>query len=439
MKKLVVFTLLIALLTTCFATAAFAEDGDQTFLGDSGWIANGDDLTGWSIEGDVITGGCYAVSSITQELITNIDDFKITADFDIEPESSVYFNALGIDLELDARHGDGNQFYVKGLGGGDWMVAEGCAGSVVIERVDGGDIQYTITAAGNDTPVTGTRSIQKQDTFLTVGFYAGNGTISNLTVVCAEGSGGTDTPDTPDEPSDSPFADEGWWTTDIGTEGDFSGWEFVDGKTNCIHGLWMDMSNVSIAKEMLPDPLNFSIQFILRTDWFSSPAITVCGKNLEMDGNHGDGNQVYLKEDTLGIDWFTAQGDKVYVNIVRKDGGDLQITLYGEGNPIPAVLTWEAANDSPNVELLVHRGEAYFDDLTIGSPDAPLLVPENLEDFTVPTESTDPEGTEPEDTGDPGDGQNDDGDNTVVWIVVGVAAAIVVVAVVVVVIKKRKS
>ncbi len=414
----------------------------KTPLEELGWTGESNDWTGWGIEGNVISGGCYALSKISQDLITNIDTFKITADFDLEPESSVFFNALGIDLELDARHGNGNQFFVKGLGGGDWMDAQGCAGSIVIERTEGGDIQYTVYAAGNDTPMTGTRSIQKKSNTLTLGFYAGSGTISNLAVECAEGGDNPDVPGVPVDPTDSPFAADGWWTDDIGEDGNFLGWEFVDGKTNTIHGLWMDMENTMITKEMLPDPLNFSVQFILRTDWFSSPAIVVCGKDLEMDGNHGDGNQVYLKEDTLGIDWFTCQGDVVYVNIVRRDGGDLEITLYGEGNPIPAKLTWKVKNDSPNITLKVHRGEATFENLTIGAPDAPLLMPDlSGVEYPTPTDPTPGTTGAANPTTKPagsGNTQQPSESSPAIWIVVAVVAVLAVAAVVVVVLKKRK-
>jgi hypothetical protein len=380
-------------------------DREKTPLELAGWtnVDEGYDFTGWSIdENGNISGVNGAVYRIQNELITNQNDFTITANYQLEDEASVFFKVISLEFELDARHSSSEQVYVKGIANGDWLDAEGFAGTISITRVDGGEITLTVTGNGNETVLSGTREASKASSYLELGFYAGKGTISDLKVECKEGS--TDPVD-PEEPEESPLAEDGWTVEADGNadlvEGDFSGWEIIDDKLNSIKGKWMDMENIIIAKRLLTDVDNFSLQLILDTDFFSSPCIEILGIRLELDGNHGDGNQVFVKKDSVGAggedSWFACEDDIVYVNLSRKDGGKLQLTLWGEGNPTPIELAWDVAEETDVVKLIVFRGEASFLNISVGDPDKEHIKPDlsNVE----PEEPEDP--IDPEDPKDP--------------------------------------
>ena len=381
------------------------EDPDRpkTPLEVAGWtnVDKGYDFTGWSIdENGNISGTNGAIYRIKKDLITNQNDFTVTANFKMDDESSIFFKVVSVEFELDARHSSSEQVYVKGIPNNDWLDAKGFAGSIKISRTDGGDINFEVTGEGNDKVMSGSRPASKATTAFEFGFYAGKGTLSNLNVVCKDGP--VDPDPTPDTPKDSPLKEDGWTVEAEGdatlVEGDFSGWEIVDGKINSIKGKWMDMENIVLSKKLLTDINNFSLQLVVDTDFFSSPCIQILGVRLELDGNHGDGNQVFVKKDSVGAggedSWFMCKDDIVYVNLSRKNGGKLQIVLWGEGNVNSLELSYDVAEETDIVKLLVFRGEAKFMDITVGSPDKEPIKPDlSGIDNPDPTPTPDPDPT----------------------------------------------
>ena len=381
------------------------EDPDRpkTPLEVAGWtnVDKGYDFTGWSIDDNGnISGTNGAIYRIKKDLITNQNDFTVTANFKMDDESSIFFKVVSAEFELDARHSSSEQVYVKGIPNGDWLDAKGFAGSIKISRTDGGDINFEVTGEGNDKVMSGSRPASKATTAFEFGFYAGKGTLSNLNVVCKDGP--VDPDPTPDVPKDSPLKEDGWSVEAEGdatfVEGDYSGWETVDGKINSIKGKWMDMENIVLSKKLLTDINNFSLQLVVDTDFFSSPCIQILGIRLELDGNHGDGNQVFVKKDSVGAggeeSWFMCKDDIVYVNLSRKDGGKLQIVLWGEGNVNSLELSYDVAEETDIVKLIVFRGEAKFMDITVGDPDKEPIKPDlsGIED-PDPTPTPDPDPT----------------------------------------------
>ena len=382
------------------------EDPDRpkTPLEVAGWtnVDKGYDFTGWSIdENGNISGTNGAIYRIKKDLITNQNDFTVTANFKMDDESSIFFKVVSVEFELDARHSSSEQVYVKGIPNNDWLDAKGFAGSIKISRTDGGDINFEVTGEGNDKVMSGSRPASKATTAFEFGFYAGKGTLSNLNVVCKDGPVVNPDP-TPDTPKDSPLKEDGWNVEAEGeatlVEGDFSGWEIVDGKINSIKGKWMDMENIVLSKKLLTDINNFSLQLVVDTDFFSSPCIQILGVRLELDGNHGDGNQVFVKKDSVGAggedSWFMCKDDIVYVNLSRKNGGKLQIVLWGEGNVNSLELSYDVAEETDIVKLIVFRGEAKFMDITVGSPDKEPIKPDlSGIDNPDPTPTPDPDPT----------------------------------------------
>ena len=414
-------------------------DREKTPLEEAGWANcdKGYDFTGWSIdENGNISGINGAIYRIKKELITNQNDFTITAKYQMDDESSLFFKVISVEFELDARHSSTEQVYVKGIPNGDWLNAQGFAGTITITRVAGGDITFTVTGNGNETILSGSRPASKASTFLELGFYAGKGTISDLVVISEGGTVNPEDPENPVNPEESPLAKDGWSVEAEGdaelVEGDFSGWELIDGKLNSFKGKWMDMENIIISKKLLTDVNNFSLQFILDTDFFSSPCIEILGIRLELDGNHGDGNQVFVKKDTVGAggedSWFYCKDDIIYVNISRTNGGKLQVTLWGEGNVTPLEMAFDVTEETDIVKFIVFRGEASILNLNVGAADKEHIKPDlsGIE----PVDPVDPE--------DPADTEKPESNNLVIIISSIVVAVLAIVFVVFFVIRRKK-
>ena len=140
-----------------------------------GWEIEGNNYTGWLISDD---GNKLEVTSerrnqrIYANLIEEPRSFKITVDIDAEVESAPYIRILEHTVELDSRHGNGNQVYVKGIDNEDWLEATGCKCTVVIERYNSGDINVTVKGSNNAVK-TGTYKSSSKSSYVEYGIYAG--------------------------------------------------------------------------------------------------------------------------------------------------------------------------------------------------------------------------------------------------------------------------
>lgn len=140
------------------------------------------------------------------------------------------------------------------------------------------------------------------------------------------------------------------WRSD---SSDFSGWS-VSGDT--ITGDFNAMVNKRIWLDCLTDMRNFVVEMDISSDNISSPYIQILGVVTELDANHGNGDQVYVKVAGEGRDWMDAKGTETHVRIARSIGGDLQITLSGAGYDNTQTFTAVPVRASTNVEIGMYRG-----------------------------------------------------------------------------------
>lgn len=146
--------------------------------------------------------------------------------------------------------------------------------------------------------------------------------------------------------ADGTPADLGW-----STDGDqFTGWTVSDGVITGDYNagayrIWHGLEDTS----------NFKISLDVTCDNTTSPFIALGGTILELDANSGNGNQVFLKINSVGSDWMDAEGCRVHVEINRVNGGYLTIALTGKGNSDTRILT-AACGDVTTVEIGMYRG-----------------------------------------------------------------------------------
>ena len=143
-------------------------------------------------------------------------------------------------------------------------------------------------------------------------------------------------------------ADLGWSTA----QNNFTGWTVENG---VIRGEYNAVANPRIWRAV-GDLNNFKLSMDITCDNTTSPYIQLCGVIIEMDGNCGNGNQVFLKINGSGSEWFNATGNQVHVEINRYNGGQLHITFTGKDNPTPKVLTAPCGGGNENVEIGMYRG-----------------------------------------------------------------------------------
>lgn len=157
MKKLVSIIFALALvfsLTVAASAASFA---------DAGWISESE-FSGWTMNADgsmtlVYNDGTGANDNRILHSIPDAENFTLTVKVDSETNSRPVIKMLGVMIELNAENGNGNQFFVKNFDGRnwnnfDWLNAQDCVVTVVLSRVDGGNLKVTVTGEGNDTPIT---------------------------------------------------------------------------------------------------------------------------------------------------------------------------------------------------------------------------------------------------------------------------------------------
>ncbi len=252
------------------------------------------------------------------------------------------------------------------------------------------------------------------------------------------------------------------WEADI----DFEGWNYTtEGvftvsyfDTNALNG-----DAAKIHKSLITDKNTFTIEVdVIAGGTYTSPYVKVLGVELELDGNNGDGNQVFLKLDHRMLDWYGCTGNELHVTIWRQDGGDLNFLIEGkDGSPVP--LSYEVLDeDADTIELGLYRGDATFGGVTcengvapdasegpdIGGDDTGDDTGDDLPPIVEPTDppETQPQPTETEPTeskpaptepkADAPTNQPEKESDPTLWIILG-AVAVVAVVVVIVVVKRR--
>lgn len=167
------------------------------------------------------------------------------------------------------------------------------------------------------------------------------------------------------------LSDEGW----IAYQDDYSGWTMEDGK---IIGVYAAAVSSSLSKVCLDDVKNFVLEADITGSSSSSPYIQVLNNVIELNGDGGNGNQVYVKVAGQGKEWLDAEGTRVHVKILRIDGGELQIKLTGQGNDKALLYTAAVRSKDTAVEIGLYRGTVTVENFTVGVPDA-----QDLADFEV--------------------------------------------------------
>lgn len=166
-------------------------------------------------------------------------------------------------------------------------------------------------------------------------------------------------------------ADAGWEAL----EGNYSGWTMENGK---ITGVFNDMAGNWLRKVCLEDVQNFVLEADITGSSSSSPYIKVLNNVIELNGDGGNGNQVYVKVADQGKDWLNAEGTRVHVKILRVDGGDMLVKLTGAGNEKSEIYTAAVRSKDATVEIGLYRGTIAVENFAVGVPDA-----EDLADFEL--------------------------------------------------------
>ncbi len=156
---------------------------------------------------------------------------------------------------------------------------------------------------------------------------------------------------------------------------DFSGWTV---REDSISGAYDEVVSSYLGRDCLTDVKNFVLEADIRGDAQSSPYLQVLNNVIELGGNGGNGNQIYVKvaDDSKG--WMNAEGTKVHVKLMRLDGGELLIRLVGAGSDTPAIYSAAVRSKDNTVKFGVYRGRITVENLTVRAPEAG-----DAEDFVV--------------------------------------------------------
>lgn len=206
MKRLLCVILCLCL-AAGFTLPVYASDSP----GNLGWFTDdlgGQNFSGWAAESASDITGTYNETAgyhrIWKPYLANQATFTAELTIRGANDASGYVRMLGVTLELDGRHGTGQQVFVKLNGTAlDWMPAEDCSVNVKVVRESGGDLQYTLTGKGSDAPVTLTAASPEGNENLEIGLYAGTVSFTGIHIVCGEGT--ATAPVFPVSPSDGPF------------------------------------------------------------------------------------------------------------------------------------------------------------------------------------------------------------------------------------------
>ncbi|MBQ8587175.1 MAG: hypothetical protein IJ453_03720 [Oscillospiraceae bacterium] len=154
--------------------------------GDFGWHSDSEDFSGWKALDEANFSAAYAEVQnhrVWKELISDPENFSVDLDVANDNTSSTYIKVQGISLELDSNNGSGNQTFMK-VGGVnyDWLSGNGCKFHVTIARSNGGDLNVTVTGAGNETPFTATASPTENNENVELGLYRGVASFREISV-----------------------------------------------------------------------------------------------------------------------------------------------------------------------------------------------------------------------------------------------------------------
>lgn len=165
--------------------------GDHT-PDEFGWKTDEESFNGWTAADarNITVDAAKAAFEgwIYKELITNREDFTLTLDLLPQTkDSSGSIKVLGVELELDARHGNGNEVCVK-INRSDkgWLPAQGRAARVEMKRTAGGTVDITVTGAGNDKPFRFSATPTETADTLSLCGYAGVTNFRSIRVVTPE-------------------------------------------------------------------------------------------------------------------------------------------------------------------------------------------------------------------------------------------------------------
>lgn len=176
------------------------------------------------------------------------------------------------------------------------------------------------------------------------------------------------------------FADSGW----TAWENNYSGWTLEDGK---IGGVFSDMTSNWLRNVCIEDVKNFVLEVDITGSNVSSPYIKVLNNVIDLNGNGGTGDQVYVKVADQGQKWMDADGARVHVKVLRVNGGEMQVKLTGAGNDRPQIYNAPVRSKDATVEIGLYRGVVTVENFTVGVPDA-----DDIAEFEVPkVEPPDPD------------------------------------------------
>lgn len=386
---------------------------------DFGWETDDDNFKGWSVtsDGSVMQVSYDGTNSkrVWKELLGDGKNFTVSLDVQILARR-VELELLGTKLELNCEGGNGNQIYTKDT---DWFNASRQKCSVTISRENGGDLTFVLK--GDETR-TVTHSVKDEESrILIIGVIddGGSARFGNIrssadgavvptepTTKPVESTEPTEPTVKPTDPTTKPVEstepiepsgnspeEYGWKAAES-----FKGWTATDAKN-----LAADASKTEgeIYKSLLTDPENFTLKLTMTPALESSGVVKVMGVELELDARHGHGDQVCVKVDQVDRGWLEARGRKVQMEITRVGGGDLSVTLTGEGNSVPMQYTVAETEESREVCLGAYAGTVRFGGIAVTEPEKP--VPTYTVTWSVngaETKETYPEGSTPEFTGD---------------------------------------
>ena len=153
-------------------------------------------------------------------------------------------------------------------------------------------------------------------------------------------------------------ADSGW----SAYQDDYTGWD-ISGQT--ITGTFGTGSSNWLRKACLDDVKNFVLDVDISGNNTSSPYIKVLNNVIEVEGNNGNGEQVYVKIADQAKDWLAAAGTRVHIKVLRVDGGDLQIKLTGANNDRSVIYTAPVRSKDGTVEIGMYRGIIRVENFTV--------------------------------------------------------------------------
>ena len=157
--------------------------------GDFGWFTDNNNYSGWTVDEE---GTIYSVSHdginskrIWQEMLTDPENFTVTLDVTVL-SIRAYVQVLGMQLELNASGGNGNQIYSPQYG--NWFNAQGQQVAVTLTREQGGDLAVTFAGKNGDTIRFTKAPADGSNMNLELGVIdaGGSATFSNLNVILPE-------------------------------------------------------------------------------------------------------------------------------------------------------------------------------------------------------------------------------------------------------------